>query len=189
MILHQTNIPAIYVTHDQEEAFAIADRVLIIHNGEIIREGTPAEVWANPESAFVARFLGLGNIIEGKIVEKMRDGTWKVESRFGVYTVNCEHECQKGDKVYLLVRPLLAEKARVATLAPHDLLSKSSAGESSQRERSRNDANVIQGIVTDMIFQNDRFKVTLDNGLYVYLQETPKLGERIKVRVKVECLA
>ena len=48
-ILHQTNIPAIYVTHDQEEAFTIADRVLILHDGEIIREGTPAEVWANPE--------------------------------------------------------------------------------------------------------------------------------------------
>ena len=47
-ILHHTNIPAIYVTHDQEEAFAIADRVLILHDGEIVREGTPAEVWADP---------------------------------------------------------------------------------------------------------------------------------------------
>ena len=64
-ILHQTDIPAIYVTHDQEEAFTIADRVLILHDGEIIREGTPAEVWANPGSAFVAGFLGLGNVIEG----------------------------------------------------------------------------------------------------------------------------
>ena len=64
-ILHQTDIPAIYVTHDQEEAFTIADRVLILHNGEIIREGAPADVWADPESAFVAGFLGLGNVIEG----------------------------------------------------------------------------------------------------------------------------
>ena len=168
MILHQTNIPAIYVTHDQEEAFAIADRVLILHNGGIIREGTPTEVWANPEFAFVARFLGLGNIIDGKIVEKMRDGKWKVESRFGVYTVNCEHEHQSGDKAYLLARPLSAEKARV--------------------EHSRNDANIIQGIVADVIFQNDRFKVTLDNGLNVYLQKAPKVGEKVEVRVKVECL-
>jgi len=169
IILHQTNIPAIYVTHDQEEAFAIADRILILHNGEIIREGTPADVWANPKSAFVARFLGLGNVVEGKIVEKMRDGKWKAESRFGIYTVNCEHEHQRGDNIHLLVRPLSAEKARV--------------------ERSRNDANVIQGIVTDVIFQNDRFKITLDNGLYVYLQEEPKTGEKVEVRVKVECLA
>src|SRR5512144_505172 len=55
-ILRQTNIPAIYVTHDQEEAFALADRVLILHDGFILREGTPADVWANPETAFVAKF-------------------------------------------------------------------------------------------------------------------------------------
>ena len=170
MILSQTNIPAIYVTHDQEEAFAIADRILILHNGEIIREGTPADVWANPVSAFVARFLGLGNVIEGKVIsEKGKDGEWKVESSFGVFTVSCEHKHQKGDHIHLLARPLSAEKARV--------------------ERSRNDANVIQGIVTDVIFQNDRFKITLDNGLYVYLQEEPKTGEKVEVRVKLECLA
>jgi ABC-type Fe3+/spermidine/putrescine transport system ATPase subunit len=69
-ILHQTKIPAIYVTHDQEEAFTIADRVLILHGGAIVREGTPAEVWTNPESAFVARFLGLGNVFPGKRKEQ-----------------------------------------------------------------------------------------------------------------------
>ena len=58
MILHQTKIPAIYVTHDQEEAFTIADRILILHDGEIIRDGTPEEVWTNPESAFVAGCWG-----------------------------------------------------------------------------------------------------------------------------------
>ena len=78
-ILHHTNIPAIYVTHDQEEAFAIADRVLILHDGRIVAEGTPAEVWANPESAFVAGFLGLGNILEGRILGRMLDASWEVK--------------------------------------------------------------------------------------------------------------
>ena len=64
-ILHRTNIPAIYVTHDQEEAFTIADRVLILHAGRIVRDGIPSEVWANPESAIVAEFLGLGNLLDG----------------------------------------------------------------------------------------------------------------------------
>jgi ABC-type Fe3+/spermidine/putrescine transport system ATPase subunit len=171
MILHHTNIPAIYVTHDQEEAFAIADRVLILHNGEIIREGTPADVWANPESAFVAEFLGLGNIIEGMFLGKS-----KVKTKFGILTVYCEHKHAKGDNLHLLARPLPAEKARVersGALAP----------------RSRSESNVIQGAVVDVIFQQDRFKVTLDNGLYVYMQEAPKVGERIEVLVKVECLA
>ncbi|HEX9331417.1 MAG TPA: ABC transporter ATP-binding protein [Anaerolineales bacterium] len=166
MILHQTNIPAIYVTHDQEEAFTIADRVLILHDGEIIREGTPADVWANPGSAFVARFLGLGNIIKGVYIDKL-----KVETKFGILTVHCEHKHQKGDSIPLLVRPLSAGKARV-----------------DDRREGRNESNVIQGTITDVIFQQDRYKVTLDNGLYVYLQEAPKVGEKIETGVKVECL-
>ncbi len=176
-ILHQTHIPAIYVTHDQEEAFTIADRVLILHNGRIIRAGTPAEVWANPESVFVAGFLGLGNVIEGKVIsEKGKDGEWKVESSKGYFTVHCEYEHSMGDSVHLLARPLSAEKVRVER---SELLS----------ERSRNEPNIIQGIATDVIFQQDRFKVTLDNGLYVYLPNAPKVGEKIEVRVEVECLA
>src|SRR5678815_2791793 len=96
-ILHQTNIPAIYVTHDQEEAFTIADRVLILHDGKIIREGTPADVWTNPESAFVAGFLGLGSVLEGKFMEKTRENEWKVESEYGVFAVRCDHKHSKGD--------------------------------------------------------------------------------------------
>ncbi len=64
-ILKTTGIPAIYVTHDQEEAFTIADRVLMLRDGEIVREGTPSEVWAHPGSVWAAEFLGLGNVFEG----------------------------------------------------------------------------------------------------------------------------
>jgi spermidine/putrescine transport system ATP-binding protein len=160
-ILHHTEIPAIYVTHDQEEAFAIADRLLILHNGQIIREGTPADVWENPGSAFAAGFLGLGNILEGEVSGKMKDGRWKVESGFGGFSTYCEHKHQEGDSVHLLARPRPAES----------------------------EPNLVQGTVTDVVFQQDRFKVTLENGLYVYLQNPPKVGERLDVRVKVECLA
>ena len=162
-ILHHTTIPAIYVTHDQEEAFTIADRVLILHKGEIIREGTPAEVWANPGSAFVTRFLGLGNVFEAEVKGKRKDGGWNVESRFGRLTVSCRHQHSMGEKVHLLVRPVV------------------NAGE--------HETNIISGVVDDVIFQQDRFKVSLDSGLYVYLPEGPKVGETIKVGVKVECLA
>jgi len=118
-------------------------------------------VWRNPASAFVARFLGLGNVIEGEVRGRMASGKWKVENSIGMFTVGCEHKHSEGDKVHLLTRPLSAEKG----------------------------ANVIKGVVTDVIFQQDRYKVTLDNGLYVYLQEAPEMGEKIEVRIKVECLA
>lgn len=156
MILHRTSIPAIYVTHDQEEAFTIADRVLILHDGKIVRDGTPADVWAKPEFAFVAGFLGLGNLLSGEVVEQN-----KFQTEHGIFTVPCTHKHSKGDKVHLLARPLAAE----------------------------GEANFISGLVVDVIFQQDRFKVTFDNGLYVYLDEAPKNGQKISVPVKVECLA
>ena len=158
MILHQTKIPAIYVTHDQEEAFTIADRVLILHEGKIVRDGTPSDVWAKPESAFVAGFLGLGNLLNGEVSAQN-----KFQTKQGVFVVECAHKHSKGDKVYLLARPLPAG--------------------------TNVEANVLSGVVTDVIFQQDRFKVVLENGLYVYLQEAPQVGQKISVRIKVECLA
>ena len=54
---------AIYVTHDQQEAFAVADRVIIMHQGRIVQQGTPQAVYRQPASPWVARFLGLSNLI------------------------------------------------------------------------------------------------------------------------------
>ena len=171
-ILRQTNIPAIYVTHDQEEAFTVADRVLILHNGEIVRAGAPAEVWAGPESAFVAQFLGLGNVIEGQVSGQPKNAEWTVQSAFGVFAVSCAHKHQIGDKVHLLARPLPAGDERAA--------------KSSEGERG---GNVFQGVVSDVIFQQERFKAVFESGLYVYLSEAPKVGENLTVQIKVECLA
>jgi spermidine/putrescine transport system ATP-binding protein len=155
-ILHRTGIPAIYVTHDQEEAFALADRILILHNCEIVRQGGPSEVWEYPGSAFVAKFLGLGNVMDGEVAAKN-----KFQTEHGLFTVKCVHKHSKGEKVNLLVRPLPAGS----------------------------EPNLIQGVVADVIFQQDRFRVTFDNDLYVYLDEAPKIGQKISVGVKVECLA
>ncbi|HUG34154.1 MAG TPA: ABC transporter ATP-binding protein [Anaerolineales bacterium] len=155
-ILHRTDVPAIYVTHDQEEAFAIADRILILHDGKIIREGTPSELSAKPGSAFVANFLGLGNVIEAEVVANN-----KFRSEHGVFKVNCGHKHSTGEKISLLARPLPAES----------------------------EANVLVGVVADVIFQQDRYKVTLENGLDFYLKDAPRIGKKISVQVKVECLA
>ena len=55
------------MTHDQEEAFAVADRLILIHDGQVEQQGTPAEVFARPGSGWVARFLALGNVVEATI--------------------------------------------------------------------------------------------------------------------------
>ena len=66
-ILKRVGVTAIYVTHDQQEAFAIADRVIIMDRGRIVQQGTPQAVYRHPASAWVARFLGLTNLVPGHI--------------------------------------------------------------------------------------------------------------------------
>jgi ABC-type Fe3+/spermidine/putrescine transport system ATPase subunit len=99
-ILRETRIPAVYVTHDQEEAFTIADRILLLHEGRIVREGTPAQVWSHPGSAWAARFLKVGNVVEGVISEKK-----KVTTTFGIVDLQCEHVHAVGERVGLLLKP------------------------------------------------------------------------------------
>jgi len=110
-ILHETRIPAVYVTHDQEEAFTIADRILLLHDGRIVREGAPAEVWLHPGSAWVARLLNVGNVIEG--VCKLQDGMSKVETGFGSVDLTCEHDHVDGERVALLLKPSSMSQLKV----------------------------------------------------------------------------
>jgi len=162
-ILHATRVPAIYVTHDQEEAFAIADRVLLLHEGRIVRDGSPSEVWNEPHSAWEARFLGLGNVIEGIVTSNA--GPLNVETPAGVFGLGCRHAHQAGEKVNFLLRP---SGVRIAA-----------------------DGN-LRGVVADVVFHQDQFRVTLESGLYFYLPEAPRIGEVIAVSIPpsaVHCLA
>lgn len=162
-ILHRTQIPAIYVTHDQEEAFAIADRILILHEGIIVRGGTPAQVWNDPQSAWAARFLGVGNVVNGK-VSKVSGIGCQVETDFGVFNVQCKHQHAQGEEVALLLRPGSRDEA---------------GGEGGTR---------IQAQVEDVIFNRERFKVTLRGGLVVQLEESPPVGSEISMTFRAECL-
>ena len=99
-ILHNSEVPAIYVTHDQEEAFVIADRIVLLHDGQIAQAGTPAEVSTHPISGWVANFLGLGNVLEGKCL-----GDGRVETSLGVLDAACKTEAGVGESVALLIRP------------------------------------------------------------------------------------
>jgi len=169
-ILHKTKIPAIYVTHDQDEAFTIADRILLLHDGEIIRDGAPEEVWANPNSVHAARMLGVGNIIDGVVKKRMKDeiGRMNVSTQFGVFEVNCKHNHKNNEKVSLLVQQSPSPKRRGA----------------------RGEVGVeIQLTVEDVLFKRDQFEVKTRGGLVIHMNEAPKIGEIIRVKVWVECLA
>lgn len=67
-ILHHSRQTAVYVTHDQEEAFTLADRVAIMNNGQFVQVGRPDALYRHPASTFVARFLGLGNLLPCQVL-------------------------------------------------------------------------------------------------------------------------
>jgi ABC-type Fe3+/spermidine/putrescine transport system ATPase subunit len=83
-ILRRAGATAITVTHDQEEAFALADRVVLLRAGQVVQVGTPEEVYRRPASAWVARFLGLTNLLDGRVIKRGRVetaiGEWQLET-------------------------------------------------------------------------------------------------------------
>jgi len=109
-ILQESGIPAIYVTHDQEEAFTLADRVMLLYDGEIVQSGTPAEVYAHPVSGWVAEFLGAGNVIQGKI---LKDGL--LETILGTMDLPIARDQAEGKSVSLLIRPQDVNRANLAS--------------------------------------------------------------------------
>lgn len=80
-ILRQTRQTAIYVTHDQTEAFTLADTVAVLRAGQLMQMATPREMYRAPASPWVARFLGLSNLFEG-ICTRGPEG-WEVQSPLG----------------------------------------------------------------------------------------------------------
>jgi ABC-type Fe3+/spermidine/putrescine transport system ATPase subunit len=107
-ILTRVGQTAIYVTHDQQEAFALADQVVILNAGRVAQIGAPQEVYCHPADAFVARFLGLTNLFSGRWVAanphtEMVGGAGKLETALGVWTLP-ETGCPDG-AVTVLVRP------------------------------------------------------------------------------------
>ncbi|MFF8954507.1 ABC transporter ATP-binding protein [Streptomyces sp. NPDC014894] len=64
------------VTHDQGEAFALADRVVVMRDGRIAQTGTPLEVWRRPADEFVARFLGFDNVVSATVADGVADTVW-----------------------------------------------------------------------------------------------------------------
>lgn len=107
-ILHRAGVTVITVTHDQEEAFAIADRVAIMRAGEVVQIGTPEELYRHPGSAWVARFLGLTNLLDARVVERNQ-----VETALGGLDVtDTDAGYGAGQRIQLLIRPEAAQLTR-----------------------------------------------------------------------------
>lgn len=105
-------ITFIYVTHDQEEALTMSDRIAVMNRGRLEQVGTPEEVYNHPETKFVADFIGESNIIEGYI-ENMTDDSIEVTMESGKAMIH-ETGYRMEEMVYLCIRP---ENLKISTEA------------------------------------------------------------------------
>ena len=112
----ELGITLVYVTHDQEEALALSDRVVIMRDGEFRQIGSPWEIYKKPKTSFIAEFVGTSNFIKGK---KENGGV-----RFGAHVFQLENlESVTAETVYLAIRPENIELLNVQGALPDKLVS------------------------------------------------------------------
>jgi ABC-type Fe3+/spermidine/putrescine transport system ATPase subunit len=135
LLLHESEIPAIYVTHDQEEAFTIGDRLVLLNNGQIIQDAPPEIVYQHPKNTWVAKFIGLSNLIDGTI---QSIAPLLVRTHIGEFLVQTgwPENVKVGDSVVILLRP---EALRL----------------------SEQNVNSIQGLVVDDVYLGNQWRVKL----------------------------
>jgi len=164
-LVNELGLTAIHVTHDQEEAMSISDRLVIMKAGQVVEVGTPLELYLSPKRLFTANFLGETNLIPAKVedcdqghVTALVNG-WNVDSQGSGFT--------KGQSVVLTVRP------ESVIVTPSKQADQQWAG--TVRERR---------LLGDCL----RTEIELDNGLRVIAQTTSQgaesvgnVGERIRV--------
>jgi spermidine/putrescine ABC transporter ATP-binding subunit len=113
----QTNLTFIYVTHDQEEALALSDRIAVMHGGRVQQVGTPQEIYDRPASLFVAQFIGKANFLQATVLT--------VHSALAVVAVNdvplkasvADASIAPGQTVTLMIRP---ERLQVNAVTPSE---------------------------------------------------------------------
>ena len=133
----RVNITTIYVTHDQAEALAISDQIAVMHAGKLIEVGSPHQLYSRPKRKFTATFLGLTNLIEGKVLELGADSKpGKIQTSKGVLSFIPAAGLAKGQPAVLSIRP---EHIQVHKQPPQGL------------------DNVVEGTIKEAIFMGDAY--------------------------------
>jgi ABC-type Fe3+/spermidine/putrescine transport system ATPase subunit len=166
-ILRKGRQTSLYVTHDQEEAYAIADRIVLLKAGRVEQVATPEELYHRPATAFAARFLGLHNLLPARIVNAGRR-TW-LETPIG--KLPAPKTSLKGDVVVLL-RPDAVQLGR-------SLPMKLSAKLLSKRFRGRNlQAKVLVG-GTQLVLELPSDSILPKQGAKMLLSFDPRAAVQV----------
>jgi ABC-type Fe3+/spermidine/putrescine transport system ATPase subunit len=102
----QLGITFLFVTHDQEEALTLSDRIAVMSEGEVMEIASPAELYESPSSRFVADFIGNMNFFEGQVVDSEAGNTTVTSKLLGTVTASqAEHKFSNGAAVWIAIRP------------------------------------------------------------------------------------
>ena len=145
------DITVIYVTHDQEEALTMSDRIAIMNEGKIIQLDTPVALYESPASLFVADFIGESNFLKGCVAETVDDKT-AVETADGLTVwVKKFNQANPGEEVSVAIRP---EKIEILTDVP---------------DASNHIANLFSGRIEEIIYVGEAriYRVSLAAGTIV----------------------
>lgn len=104
-IQQKVGITTVFVTHDQDEAMTMSDRIAIMEAGKLVQVGAPTKVYENPESIFVADFIGIMNFFEGRAADISEDTITVKSDEFSLLMPIGKNEIKAGEKVTISVRP------------------------------------------------------------------------------------
>lgn len=140
-IQEETGVTTLYVTHDQAEASALSDRIIIMNNGQIEQIGTPEDVFKRPKNHFVANFLGKENFINGHL-ERLNGDAGSIKTDSGeVFDVYPTGEFTEGQKVSIAVSPEEIEISR----------------------NGDGGSNLIQGTIAEKLYYGDKTELVINS--------------------------
>lgn len=101
----QLGITFIFVTHDQEEALTMSDRIIVMNKGKIEQDGSPREIYEDPKNLFVARFIGEINVFDASVIERVGEKTVKANVEGRICDIFTDIPVHPNQKLKVLLRP------------------------------------------------------------------------------------
>lgn len=169
-LVKDLKLTALHVTHDQEEAMSISDRVIVMKSGKIVETGEPIDLYTRPRNIFTANFVGEANILTGSIAQIL-DGESLIEVGECLQLRTKSREYKVGDRIVIAFRPEFAHTGDVET------------------------SNILPGNILDVIFSGNigRVKVKLVNGDLIVVKmplsfemRMFRLGDKVTIKILPE---
>jgi len=177
-IVKEFELTAIYVTHDQEEALSVADKIAVMDQGKILQVGTPEDIYRVPQSRTVANFMGTANMLQAEVQDIVDDS----EENFIVRAVTDEGSIFQGRATCITTKPDIEETVYI-TIRP----------EAFTFDDSGDVRNQIHGTVIERVYQgaNILYLIRRENGRYLQLsQMNPKklydAGDHVTLNANTE---